>query len=546
MTGRLPTFRNWPGLLPGLGVALALLGLAAGLFSAILGAVPPNQSLAAALADGLSSVQRVLAISLLQAGLSSLLAVGLGLLLAWCLSHQARFFGRRALLALMAVAMVLPSLVVVLGLVTVLGRRGWISLLLEGLGLEGLGTGIYGLGGILTAHVYLNAPFVALALLQRLEALPPESRKLAASLGLGAWRRFKVLEWPAVAAALPALGALVFLLCFTSFAVVLTLGGTPRYNTLEVEIYEAIKLDFDLARALTLAVTQLLFCGFLVYLASGLRASDSGISVQPRRLGLAEPPRRRLLQRLIIALAATAFLAPLAAVALDGLAADVMAVLAQPIFGQAFITSVTLASLSSLATLSLALPLAAARSRLALSDLDRRPFWRLLERLLAFAGTLYLAVPALVLGLGCFLIARRLSGDIYQWSPVALLLANLLMALPFALAVLTPALEKSFRRHDRLATALGLGGFRRWQWVEGRALAPELAFVAAIAFCFSLGDLGVIALFGNRDFTTLPWLLYQKMGAYRTSEAEAIAFLLLLLTFAVFFLALSFKGRRHA
>ena len=58
--------------------------------------------------------------------------------------------------------------------------------------------------------------------------------------------------------------------------------------------------------------------------------------------------------------------------------------------------------------------------------------------------------------------------------------------------------------------------------------------MAALAFCISLGDLGVIALFGSQDFATLPWLLFQKMGSYRTDDAAGIALILLVLVLVVF------------
>jgi thiamine transport system permease protein len=79
--------------------------------------------------------------------------------------------------------------------------------------------------------------------------------------------------------------------------------------------------------------------------------------------------------------------------------------------------------------------------------------------------------------------------------------------------------------------------------VEWPGLRREIGLVAALSFCFSLGDLGVIALFGNRDFATLPWLLYQKIGSYRTDDAAGIALLLLGLTLAVFFLVPKFFDR---
>jgi thiamine transport system permease protein len=171
----------------------------------------------------------------------------------------------------------------------------------------------------------------------------------------------------------------------------------------------------------------------------------------------------------------------------------------------------------------------------------------LLSWLLSFSGTLYMAVPALVLGLGFFLIARALVSDTTAVAPFAVVAANVLIALPFALVILAPAAAKAALRFDRQAMSLGLKGLDRWRIVEWPLMRAELGFAAALSFCFSFGDLGVIALFGSRDFTTLPWLLYQKMGSYRTTEAAGIALVLVIAVLAVFAVVPRlFSGWRHA
>ncbi|MFN3929653.1 MAG: thiamine/thiamine pyrophosphate ABC transporter permease ThiP, partial [Thermoflexus sp.] len=87
------------------------------------------------------------------------------------------------------------------------------------------------------------------------------------SLGLSALQRFAHIDWPANRTTLPGLGAIIFLLAFTSFPVVLLLGGGPANQTLEVAIYSAVRLDFDLRGAVTLALVQIGICGGIVMLA---------------------------------------------------------------------------------------------------------------------------------------------------------------------------------------------------------------------------------------------------------------------------------------
>lgn len=532
---------DWP-LWGGLCAAAVLLGLAGAMFVTIWLA---GRGLGAAGGD-LHAAGRTLLFTFFQAAVSTILSLTIGLVLAWSLYHRGRFLGSGTLTALLSISMVLPTLVVALGLITVLGRQGWLNQILGHAGLAGIGGAIYGIGGILTAHVFLNGPFSARLLLQRLEAIPVEKLKLGRSLGLSPWQRFRLVEWPSLAASIPGLGVTVFLLCFTSFAIVLMLGGSPNLNTLEVAIYEAIKLEFDIRQAVILSLVQLGVCGILVLAASAFRSRDRSVTAARHTLFWPEPMGLRLIQWSIILLLALAYMLPLIAVLADGVQADPVRLFGQPVVRQALVTSLVLAALSSVITLMLAVLISAAKHRLS-SPLFAREgaASSMLSGALSASGMMFLAVPSLVMALGFFLIARSLAPDVYALAPLALLLANVLMSLPFALVVLYPALHKTGLKHDRVAISLGLSGLTRWRLVDLPALRSEIAFVAALSFCFSFGDLGVISVFGNRDFSTLPWVLYQKMGSYRTSEAAGIALIMLIVTLVVFLAAPKLAGARR-
>ncbi len=531
-----------PGLVPGAFTAIALLCLAALLFYQLT-ALPEFSSLSLG-----PRFVKTLGWSTLQATLSTLLSLLLGCAVAWALSHQPVFPGRRLLIALLSSAMVLPTLVVVLGLVTVLGRNGWLNQLSEQLFSVRPDTWLYGLGGILIAHCYFNASFSARTLLTRFESIPDEQRKLSQALGLTAWQRFKLMEWPAIATAIPGLATTIFLLCFTSFAIVLILGGSPKFNTLEVSIYEAIKLDFNLGRALGLALAQLAICATLVALNTTIKSFDRSISARSRSLNnFRDTPGNQLLQIIIILLAGCAFLLPLMAIVYDGWSADLAGIIKDPQFIQASLTSITIALISTLAVLLLSMALTVCHTSLSVSHrIGNFALARWAARFISFSATLYLAVPALVLGFGFFLIARQYGGANNYWAATALVTANVLMVLPFALVTLLPASAKAANKYDKLAFSLGVSGYSRWRLIESALLRNELIYVASIAFCMSLGDLGIIALFGSQDFITLPWLLYQKMGAYRTTEAAGIALFMLILTLVVFLLSPKLVKRNYA
>ena len=112
----------------------------------------------------------------------------------------------------------------------------------------------------------------------------------------------------------------------------------------------------------------------------------------------------------------------------------------------------------------------------------------------------YLAVPAVVLALGFFLLVRSLGIATESAGPFVLVLANSLLALPFAVATLGPPLDAIALSRGKLIRSLGMSSWRQFIDVEWPLIAPEAGIVVALAFCFSLGDLGVISLFGTEDF----------------------------------------------
>lgn len=86
-------------------------------------------------------------------------------------------------------------------------------------------------------------------------------------------------------------------------------------------------------------------------------------------------------------------------------------------------------------------------------------------------------------------------------------------------------------------------GFTRLRVVELRALKRPLAQALAFACVLSIGDFGVVALFGNEDFRTLPFYLYQQIGSYRSRDGAVTALLLLLLCFLLFSVIEKLPGR---
>ncbi|MDU6410446.1 MAG: thiamine/thiamine pyrophosphate ABC transporter permease ThiP [Yersiniaceae bacterium] len=528
---RQPLMPGWQ--LPGLLAGALLLGVAGLAFGAILFHAPPLawHTLAAD-----SYLWHVVRFTFLQALLSSLCSVVPALWLARALFRR-RFPGRALLLRLCAMTLVLPVLVAVFGLLSVYGRQGWLAQICGWLGVP-YTFSPYGLQGILLAHVFFNLPLAARLLLQSLENIPVEQRQLAAQLGMNGWQQWRFVEWPALRRQLLPAAALIFMLCFASFATVLSLGGGPQATTIELAIYQALSYDYDLSRAAMLALIQLGCCLGLVLLSQRLsQALPAGHTQAAQWRNPQDSTLARLTDGAAIALALLLILPPLLAVVADGANRALLGVLQQPVLWQALTTSLRIALGAGLLCVVLTMML-----------LWSSREWRLRQQagraqVLELSGMVILAMPGIVLATGFFLLLSATGGVPASPWPLVIL-TNALMAVPYALKVLDNPMRDLAERYTPLCRALGMGGWQRLRWVELSALRLPLAQAMAFACVLSMGDFGVVALFGNEQFRTLPFYLYQQMGAYRSQDGAVTALLLLLLCFLLFTLIERLPERR--
>ncbi len=256
--------------------------------------------------------------TVLQATLSAALSVTLAVPVARALARR-RFAGRSVLITLLGAPFILPVIVAVMGLLAIFGRAGVLNTGLGAMGLEPIS--IYGLTGVVLAHVFFNLPLAVRLILQGWLAIPAERFRLAASLGFSARDIARYLERPMLREVVPGIVVTIFLICLTSFAVALTLGGGPRATTIELAIYQAFRFDFDLGHAAMLAGMQLLICAVTAALAARMSlpsAFGAGLDAPLQRWD-ATSRCARTLDALAITAAALFLLAPLSAVLVAGL-----------------------------------------------------------------------------------------------------------------------------------------------------------------------------------------------------------------------------------
>ncbi|MDR0810018.1 MAG: ABC transporter permease subunit [Gemmobacter sp.] len=447
-----------------------------------------------------------------QAALSALASVAGAVPLARALARR-RFAGRGVLVTALGAPFLMPVIVTVLGLLAVFGRSGWLATL----GLPPLP--VFGLGGVVLAHVFLNMPLATRMLLEGWQSIPGERLRLAESLGFGPREIWRHIEAPMLRSLLPGAALAVFAICLTSFAVVLILGGGPAATTVELAIYQAIRFEFDLARAALLATAQVAACGVAVALA-GLFTLPAGFGAGLDRAAALPAPGgwRWGMDMAVITLAAAFLAGPILAVALRGAPALVaLPVPVWPALGASLLVAVIAAPLAVSAALLMALACTQG------------------ARWLEPVAMLPMASSQLVLGTGLFLILFPFVSPAAVALPVTVIVTAT-MALPFAYRILLPEVRRLEADYGRLAAVLGLRGWPAARLLVLPRLRRPLGFATGLCAALAAGDLGVVALFATEQGTTLPLVISRLMGAYRMEAAAGAALLLVMLAFGLFWI----------
>ncbi|UZE96273.1 ABC transporter permease subunit [Alkalimarinus alittae] len=476
----------------------------------------------------------ILIFSLKQALLSALLSVVLAWPIARALYYLPNLPAHRVFLAFCLLCFVMPTLVLITGLVSLLGRSGVVSPWLVTI----LGDwNLYGLNGILLAHIYLNMPFAVRVFYQQFKNIPDSSWTLSMQLKLSRWQRLRIIEWRSLRGSALVMFGFIFVLCFNSFAIVLALGGGPKSTTLEVAIYQALKYDFNIAEALMLAWVQLLIAGGLFLMVSRF-GNSHWLSVDTAREDWRPIPTgwRSWLMKGSYYLVWLALLLPVLALFAGVTQGDLLRIDWGAFIKPTLIT-LGLGILSASLGMGLAYAMLTPIRQLSVSAQPRK------RVLLEWLATHALVAPAMVISVGLFIFLLPII-DIDRWGIVFVAILNTALVVPFAIQKLKPRLYQFDDQYDALTRSLKLKGLQRWA-IEWPFIRSVFLSTYALVLVLSMGDVAIFSIFGTSDWTTLPWLIYGYAGTYRIAEASIASIVLLVL--CVFILWLFEKVQsRHA
>jgi thiamine transport system permease protein len=509
-------------------VPLAFFGV---FFAWPLGAILARSLDAGAIRDTLAdpALRHVIWFTCWQAVVSTLLTLVAGLPAAYVVARY-RFPGKPVFRAFVTVPFVLPTVVVATAFLALLRPGGPLIFL----------HWQRGVAPMLVAHVFFNLAVVIRVVGGFWANLDPRREEAARMLGGSRWQVFRHVTLPLLTPSILAASSIVFLFTFTSFGVVLLLAD-PSHSTIEVEIYrQAIEL-FELPTAAALAVVQIV--AVLAVLLVMARAQERRAVTQRLVAASATARRPRGVERVLVAAVlgmTTLFLgAPLVVLAARSFhIGGEWSLSAYRALGTSASTSTLFVSpwtalRNSLVFACIATVIALVIGGLAASAIAARPgrATRTMDALLM----LPLGTSAVTVGFG-FLVAYDHPPVDFSTSRLIVPLAHAVIAIPFVIRLVVPALRSIDPRLRDAAAVLGASPRRVWREVDFPIVTRAFAVAAGFCAAVSLGEFGATLFLARPSSPTLPIAIQRfltRPGEINVGQSLALATILMVLTGAI-------------
>ncbi len=478
-------------------------------------------------------MRRVLWFTLWESLASTVLCVVVALPAAAMFARY-RFKGKRVLWSALLVPFVLPTVVVAVSMLGVIGGGG-----LAGINLNGT------VWAILIAHVFFNYAVVVRTVGATWSTIDPRLEESARTLGAPLWRVFREITWPLIRSSVAAAASIVFLFSFTSFGIVLILGGIS-HRTLEVEIYDQTAKFLHLDIAAVLAIVQLVVV-VVILMWFGRSQRRRSVLLDQRSASEMErtvetSPQRWFIRSNIL------FMAVLFGVPLGLLVARSFSTPNGWGFGfyqaltdtrggsTSFVPPIDAVGNSLLfafiaTAIALVLGLCAAWAIVGDGSKSSSIFSRWTDTALMIP----LGTSAVTVGFG-FLIVFDEPPLNLRSSLWLIPIAHAIVALPFVVRLLVPGLRSIDPRLREAASTLGASPRQVWWTIDVPIVSRSLAAAAGFAFAISLGEFGATAFLARPDRPTMPIAIYRALGRpgdYNFGQAMAMSTILMLLTVVV-------------
>lgn len=493
---------------------------------------------------------RIMAFTLVQALISTLAALIIGLPGAYIMTTY-KFPGKKLLKALYSVPFVLPSILVVLGFVIFYGNSGFLNKALMSLFKikEPPLKILYSFAAVIMAHAFYNFPVVISIVGEYWQKLDYSCERAALTLGSKRSKVFRTITLPRLRSAILSSASLVFLFCFTSFAIILVLGGGPALTTTEVEIYRLAKISMDTSKACALSLFSMLVAIIVMTIYSvAQNKQNKGESIKQSQIKVQRKPKSFFQHFAIIIYLIFSLLFILC---------PILSIVARSFLGSAtragkyiFTASAYIklfqAGSSSLNAILNSVIIALASSLLASAAALRICTFIVKKKRAGVAVDVMLMLPmvisSVIIGLSYFIISKYLN---FVPAIVLVILAHTVITMPFIIRTILPVYRRIPESLINASETMGYSARFTFKHIEKPLLRPALLTGMVFSFVLSMGELNATLLLGTTNYQTLPIQIYRLISSYNYQGACAMGCVLIVVCFVVFLITEALKRRSY-
>ncbi len=476
--------------------------------------------------------QRIIFFSLYQAFLSAFISCLLAIPFALALNRHKNLKIIKFIISLCGFSFVIPSILIVYAVIQLLGYNGFFNTYFDIYNFFSFET-IYGIKAILIAHVLLNTPFASRLLFQNLNSIPKKYYEISRSIRLSYLGNIIELELPILKQNLFTVFSIIFSLCFLSFAIVMALGGSPMYSTIEVAIYQYALFELNFNKAILLSFIQIVICilfvfiGFFKLKGSNFFEVEISNNLHPHN----DIKTIKIFDFILITIFSIFLFSPIIFIIINFLSSDFNNIFYDINFIKAFLNSLIISlisgSLVSIFGFSISVLLVLNHKNI------------LLQQLIFLLSSSIIIISPIIFSLGYFIILNDLRYILFFKYSVIILI-NCIFLIPFAILILFNNLKNIYLNYLDIKSSFRISLINYF-----RILFPLIKKNCLYVFSFStvitFGDFTIISFFKDQNFETLPSYLFRLISVYRFNEATFVAGFILMISLIIYFLIDNFN-----
>ena len=471
--------------------------------------------------------KRIIFFSFYQAFISSLISCALAIPFALSLNHHKNLKFVRIIVSLCGFSFVIPSILIVYAVIKIFGYNGFLNTYFNFYNFISIDS-IYGLKGILIAHILLNTPFATRLFFQNLNNIPNKYYEISSSLNINTIGNILKLEIPVIKQNLFAVFSIIFSLCFLSFAIVMALGGGPRSSTLEVAIYQYALFDLNFNKAIILSFIQIIICiffisiGFYKFRGSGFFEIGDLTNKHPHK----DLVFLKLIDFSLIFLFVIFLFSPIFFIFLETAKNNFSNIILDHYFIEAFKNSIIISFTTGILVSFLGLLIS---SILVLNHKNI-----LVQQTLFLLSSIIIIISPIIFSLGYFIYFQPLI-HIEFVKFIIVILINAIFLLPFAILIFFNNLKNIFLTFQDYKKTYRINLINYFRIISP-LIKKNYLYVFSFSTVITFGDFTIISFFRSDSFDTLPSFLYRLISSYKFNEASFVSGVILLISMIIYFI----------